>query len=884
MSAAGAAQNAVNSAQSVLNATTDRQKKAEVAVTAAENALALAKVDAGVDFASTEAGKKAQVAVDAARAELDAAKEQQGDAQARFDAANTALVAAQDALKKLQASVGSVVSYEQNARGFFKWMGNETAVKLLTDAKYTGTDVNGHTFLSYTNLNDPEDATSLKNFKQALDYIDECNEIRKTRVGVQKLKVDLVLMALGEINANWSYRSVRGHASDLGEDPYYDYDDNGTPATKKINAAGENIAYGYSQPFKCWYDGEEANGGPHYKTIRDGSYKRTGFGYNSGTSVAAQEFGGTLSPEGATDSERHLYTTDVLRAKLNEFIELISKSGATTGDISNAQKAIDDAQAVVDAAKSALTTAIANVTTKQTAVANAQNAYDTAKQTYQSSAATKVATAQKDLDTANAAKAQADTDVTKAQTAVDTARTTLTAKNDELTQAKKAKQTADNTVTARQADVNAAKDKLASIKGGTDVADAQKAVDAAEKDLTDAKQKASEATDALTAAKDAATKAQSAYDAAVSKLADANAAAVKAKKSAADANARLQDAYGAYASLKQLADARDAAQRELDAANATYETAKQSLSDAQQVSKNAQANAAALVKRAAESAAAYDVMKGLTVDGILDGSVTMPADVVDKVLAIAKQRADAEVRVSETRKALDAAEEAYGTASVAYGKALDAYQAALEKANAAADAYKALATEIANRQQGDHGGHRDGGSGTNGGTGNDSGVSAARGRGYGHAGVSNGRYRHVGRVANGRAAVSMHGAKPRYVVLGEQPHMTQFSVASDAAVGNQEMPTNSADASEQGISASNGVEGTKSVGTKDGGNVTGSKPVGKHDGVTKSVSNAHKNDAGTSAALPIIGVAIVGGAVVATVYASKRKHKGDDDGSDTASK
>ena len=131
----------------------------------------------------------------------------------------------------------------------------------------------------------------------------------------------------------------------------------------------------------------------------------------------------------------------------------------------------------------------------------------------------------------------------------------------------------------------------------------------------------------------------------------------------------------------------------------------------------------------------------------------------------------------------------------------------------------------------------------------------------------------------------MHVAKPRYVVLGEQPHMTQFSVASDAAAGNQEMPTNSAaDASEQGVSASNGVEGTKSVGTKDGRNVTGSKPVGKHDGVTKSVSNAHKNDAGTSAALPIIGVAIVGGAVVATVYASKRKHESGDDGSDTASK
>lgn len=127
--------------------------------------------------------------------------------------------------------------------------------------------------------------------------------------------------------------------------------------------------------------------------------------------------------------------------------------------------------------------------------------------------------------------------------------------------------------------------------------------------------------------------------------------------------------------------------------------------------------------------------------------------------------------------------------------------------------------------------------------------------------------------------------KPRYVVLGEQPHMTQFSAASDAAAGDQGATANSAeDASKQGASVGNGIDGTKPVGTKDGRKVTGSKSVGKHDGVTKAVSNAHKDDAGTSVALPVIGVAIVGGAVVATVYASKRKRESGDDGSDVASK
>ena len=783
-------------------------------------------------------------------------------------------------------------------------MGNETAVKLLTDSKYTGTDVNGHTFLSYTDLSNSEDATSLKNFARALNYIDECNKIRTDRVGVQALKVDLILMALAEINANYSYVDTNNHAARLGEHPYYDYyNENMKEITQRNISASENLAgYGYYdinsntyEPFQYWYDDEEqAGGGGHYSNIRNKTQHTTGFGCNTtgkakGMYVAVQNFSGLVY--GATASEKVLYTTDELRTKLKEFIALASQTSADT--IAKAQQAVTDAQAAVDSAKSALATATSNVTTKQAAVTAAQNAYDTAKQSYQSDATTKVANAQKNLDTANAAKAQADTDVTAAQTALSTARSTLATKNADLAQAKQAKQSADDTVTARQADVNAAKDKLASIKGGMDVTDAQKAVDTAEQALADAKQKASEAADALAIAKDAAAEAQSAYDAALTNLADANAVAEKAKKSAADASARLQDAYGAYASLKQLADARDNAQKALDAANATYETAKQNLVKAQQTSKDAQANADALAEKAAESAAAYDALRGLTVDGILDGSVTAPKDVVDEVLALAKQRADAEARVADTRKALDAAEEAYGTASAAYGKALDAYQAALEEANAAADAYKTLATEIANRQQGAHGGndnhgihggHHDGGNGTNGGTGNGGGVSTARGHGHGHTDFSNGRHRQVGHVSNGRAAASSHRAKPRYVVLGEQPDAS-ITVASDSTNG-QAAPSASTDAASDAkqdvVTVTND---TKDTDSKTNGSRSG-KTTGKQKDATPTKSDADKDgDTGINPAVPIIGVAIVGGSVVATVYASKRKKNGDsEDSAGAASK
>jgi outer membrane protein TolC len=70
----------VDSAKSVLDAATERQRKATDAVAAAQNALDAAKANAGVGFATTDAGKQAQGAVDAAKAELADAQAQQAAA------------------------------------------------------------------------------------------------------------------------------------------------------------------------------------------------------------------------------------------------------------------------------------------------------------------------------------------------------------------------------------------------------------------------------------------------------------------------------------------------------------------------------------------------------------------------------------------------------------------------------------------------------------------------------------------------------------------------------------------------------------------------------------------------------------------------------------
>ena len=392
-SAANTAQNAVNSAQSALNAATDRQHKAADAVTAAENALALAQADASTNFADTTAGKQAQQAVDAANAELAAANTQKEAAQKSLDDANATLTAAQDTLKKLQESSSTKVTYEENARGFFKYMGNETAVKLLTDPTLTGTDTTGKTFLSYTDLNDTEDATSLKNLARALNYIDECNKTRVNDAGQWELNVDLILMALAEINANWTYRNPgTTHAAYSGEQPHYEYYNEalGKTTTRNITFAENACGYGVYdpdenpyEPFQYWYDDEKAENGGHYQAIV-GLSGVTGFGCNtsgkaSGMYVAIQNFMG--NPYGATDAERVSYTTDELRAKLKEFLALFSSSSDTDA-LTKAQQAVTDAQAAVASATSALSTATANVSAKQQALTTAQQAYDTAKQSY----------------------------------------------------------------------------------------------------------------------------------------------------------------------------------------------------------------------------------------------------------------------------------------------------------------------------------------------------------------------------------------------------------------------------------------------------------------------------------------------------------------------
>lgn len=95
--------------------------------------------------------------------------------------------------------------------------------------------------IKYTKLGAENDATSLENMKAAIEYLKECNEIRK-KDGVAPLKIDYYTMALTQLKANWSAKTDEGHYSGL-------------------YCNGENIANGYGgvmgSPFEGWYTEEK---------------------------------------------------------------------------------------------------------------------------------------------------------------------------------------------------------------------------------------------------------------------------------------------------------------------------------------------------------------------------------------------------------------------------------------------------------------------------------------------------------------------------------------------------------------------------------------------------------------------------------------------------
>ena len=184
----------------------------------------------------------------------------------------------------------------------------------------------------YTNLNDPNDATSLANVKIALDLIDQLNVLRR-QDGLNELEVSLFGMVESAYFANWSAKTnTIGHAAQNGYSNMWGF-----------TSWGENAAWGYTHQigssrnfFSGWYWQEKANATGqtqtdsygntytpevagqtgHYYNIINPNWQYTGMAYGVGGdygAVAVNDFAGDNRAAGR-DTYDATFTTDELRA------------------------------------------------------------------------------------------------------------------------------------------------------------------------------------------------------------------------------------------------------------------------------------------------------------------------------------------------------------------------------------------------------------------------------------------------------------------------------------------------------------------------------------------------------------------------------------------
>lgn len=156
---------------------------------------------------------------------------------------------------------------------------------------------------------------STENIYKSIAFIEECNELRAGE-GKGALLIDPALMAASTASAAVSSRTI-GHV--MFQAGY-------------INA-GENLAWGYSDPFAGWYFKEKgtANDG-HYRNIINGSYTSTGFACAAGSAFS---YGSVSEQSFSYYSDSYCMSTSDYKAALDAYME------GVTNDLASAKALYD---------------------------------------------------------------------------------------------------------------------------------------------------------------------------------------------------------------------------------------------------------------------------------------------------------------------------------------------------------------------------------------------------------------------------------------------------------------------------------------------------------------------------------------------------------------
>lgn len=313
-----------------------------------------------------EAYANAQTALDTAKSEKDNAENAVKEAELRAEQARQAVLSAEEKIKS-----GSL--------GFFAEMGCQEALDRIK--KYsTGTSNSLGEYSQYWMFGDERDATSLKNMKEALEYIKYCRDfLRKEQENgnievsdkyAGDFKVSLDQMAKGQVGANIS-SITETHSGKVG---------------------AENLIWGMfmtpESAYNSWYTAEKKlydNGENdpskigHYTNLRDSAnnYSVIGFGIHDsvwnedGTFKHSPTYSQTFTTTSIVgDSEdKFVYTVDRYEELfMNYYNKVYSQLDAEKAEKEASEKALEEAKSRFETAKNAVTDTEAKTNTAKEAL------------------------------------------------------------------------------------------------------------------------------------------------------------------------------------------------------------------------------------------------------------------------------------------------------------------------------------------------------------------------------------------------------------------------------------------------------------------------------------------------------------------------------------
>lgn len=540
-----------NEAEKALEEATKKEADAKVAYEAADKN---AKDNQSIVDKLTQKQTECQTAVNKAQTALN-------DAQTAFDSNKSEKEVAQEKLNTfINENKSTIDQINKGTQGFFEYV--STDLGKLTSQAFDKNNTTYSKIAAYVKLGQEGDATSIENMKAVIPWLKKTNDLR-AKHNLNALNVSLWEMALAQANSDWAQENIK-HSG------IYDH--------------GENLSWGYQDPFDGWYDEEKAiyetfddslkqlsandlskkypdkyNQVGHYLNIVHPNFTSFGMGHSS------------IGDYGRNDSQdfllRQIHSSDVIMT-VDDFEKKLTEYENKIDAVNKEYKAKQDAVANASDAKDN-----SAVLKAQKALDDANDQLDSVNKQLEAPAAkqkelnAKVDEANKALVAANTEVANKAKDKTDAETAKVQKASALVAAKANVESKKKAKETAaknkaaaDKAVEEKQSKVDRLNQKI--NNWNTSKAEAEKQLDNANAALNEAKGKLDGATDNLTPVK-------SAYNGAVAVQAKAESDSVAANSAFVSADTLLQEKNDSLAKARRaLANYNGATKAAKDASEA----------------------------------------------------------------------------------------------------------------------------------------------------------------------------------------------------------------------------------------------------------------------------------------------------------------------------